>query len=199
MVPVSDFIDLLHVIAANDRADVVARLDATPALATARLPRTDEFLLTERLVQLYEGDTALHAAAFSYDVDIARELLARGADIHAVNRRKAEPLHAATAGGPRAPGRDPKRQSDVIRFLIAAGADPNVTAADAVTPLHRAVRNRCAAAVETLLEAGADPRQPNKKGSTAFDLAQWTTGRGGTGTPEAKAEQQIIQELLARY
>jgi ankyrin repeat protein len=59
------------------------------------------------------------------------------------------------------------------------------------------VRNRCSAAVETLLGAGADPRRRNDSGSTPSDLAHWTTGRGGTGSDAAKAEQRIILELLA--
>jgi len=58
------------------------------------------------------------------------------------------------------------------------------------------VRNRCSAAVEALLSAGADPRLENGHGSTASDLAHGTTGRGGTGSREAKAEQRIILELL---
>ena len=80
-------------------------LDATPSLATAGVARHDEFFLAERLAQVYEGDTALHAAAFSYDAEMARELVARGADVRARNRRGAEPLHAAVIGGPgRPPG-----------------------------------------------------------------------------------------------
>lgn len=85
----------------------------------------------------------------------------------------------------------------MIRFLVGAGADPNATAAGGVTPLHRAVRNRCSAAVETLLELGADPRLENDHGSTASDPAHRTTGRGGTGSEEARAEQRVIIELLA--
>jgi ankyrin repeat protein len=153
--------------------------------------------VAERRAQVYEGDTALHAAAFSYDVDIARELVTRGADVQARNRRGAEPLHAAMIGEPGSVTWDPDRQRAVILYLVEAGADPNARAAGGVTPLHRAVRNRCSAAVDTLLNAGADPRLANDSGSTASDLAQWTTGRGGTGSAEAKAEQQIIIDLLA--
>jgi hypothetical protein len=58
------------------------------------------------------------------------------------------------------------------------------------------VRNRCSAAVEALLSAGADPDLENDRGSTASDLARWTTGRGGTGSEEARAEQGTIIELL---
>jgi hypothetical protein len=91
---------------------------------------------------------------------------------------------------------DPRRQVAVIRHLISAGADPDASAAGGVTPLHRAVRNRCAAAVRALLDAGADPLPPNDSGSTAFTLAQQTTGRSGAGSAEAKAQQAEIIEVL---
>ncbi|HMK11162.1 MAG TPA: ankyrin repeat domain-containing protein, partial [Acidimicrobiales bacterium] len=97
---------------------------------------------------------------------------------------------------PGAAQREQQRQRAVILYLVEAGANPNATASGGVTPLHRAVRNRCAAAVEALLSVGADPHLPNDSGSVAADLARWTTGRGGTGSPEAKAEQAIIIELL---
>jgi ankyrin repeat protein len=140
----------------------------------------------------------LHVAAFADDREIARDLVARGADIRARNRRGSEPLHAAVSGGPGAPNWDPTRQCAVIVYLIAAGADPNAAALGGVTPLHRAVRNRCSGAVEALLGAGADPRQANDHGSTPSDLARWTTGRGGVGSAAAKIEQRIIIDALKR-
>jgi ankyrin repeat protein len=194
---VSDLTRLLVAIAASDHRTALRLLNATPLLATARLGRHDEFFLAERLAQVYEGDTALHAAAFSYDSEMASKLVARGADVRASNRRGAEPLHAAAIGVPASANWNPTRQRAVILYLIEAGADPNATAAGGVTPLHRAVRNRCSAAVDALLSAGADPRLKNGHGSTASDLAHWTTGRGGTGSREAQAEQRIILELLA--
>ena len=165
-------------------------------MATAGLARGDECFLNARLAQVYEGDTALHAAGFSYDLVMARELVERGAAVLAKNRRGAEPLHAAVMGVPGSPPWDPTAQTAVILYLVEAGADPNAAAVGGVTPLHRAVRNRCSAAVQALLSAGADPHLENDHGSTAFDLAHLTTGRGGTGSAEAKAEQRTIIELL---
>lgn len=192
----TDLTKLLTAIAGLHHKTAADLIDAAPWLATATLLRGDEFFLAERLTQVYEGDTALHAAAFSYDSGMARDLITRGADIRATNRRGAEPLHAAVIGNPDSPSWNPTRQREVIEFLIDAGADPDARAAGGVTPLHRAVRNRCSAAVETLLHAGADLHLHNDRGSTASDLAHWTTGRGGTGSAAAKAEQRIIIELL---
>jgi hypothetical protein len=192
----------LRAIGAGDRATAARMLAATPALATARLgqgakpSRAVELFLADRLLQLYVGDSALHVAAASYDVPFARRLVAAGADVAARNRRGAQPLHAAVNGAPGSTVWDPRRQVAVIRFLIAAGADPDATAAGGVTPLHRAVRNRCAAAVRALLEAGADPDRANASGSTALHLAGQTTGRGGTGSPAAKAQQLEILRML---
>lgn len=62
---------LLVAIAKLDHRAAADLLDATPCLATAGLPRADEFFLAERLAQVYEGDTALHAAAFSDDPEMA--------------------------------------------------------------------------------------------------------------------------------
>jgi Ankyrin repeat len=83
LAPVSDLTRLFVAIAARDQRTAVAVLDATPSLATAGLARRDEFFSDRRMAQVYEGDTALHAAAFSYDAAMARELVTRGADIRA--------------------------------------------------------------------------------------------------------------------
>jgi len=52
-------------------------------------------------------------------------------------------------------------------------------------------------AVRLLLDAGADPHRANNSGSTAIMLARWTTGRGGSGSPAAKAAQDKILSILA--
>jgi ankyrin repeat protein len=195
-------VELMQSIGSGDVDDMSQRLAARPELAVAQLAKgpskgaSDEFFLVELRVQIYVGDTALHVAAAGYNLRFAEQLVKVGADVRARNRRGAEPIHAALTGGPGSPIWNPSRQAAMVTYLVEVGADPDARAAGGVTPLHRAVRNRCSAAVGALLEVGADPRLTNDSGSTALSLAHVTTGRGGTGSPEAKAEQAAILRLL---
>src|SRR5947209_11621033 len=86
-------------------------------------------------------------------------------------------MHYAADGFIIAPEWDAKRQVETIRQLLDQGADIHLQDKNGATPLHRAVRTRCAAAVRFLLQAGADPTTRNKSGSTAFHLAVQNTGR----------------------
>jgi ankyrin repeat protein len=81
--------------------------------------------------------------------------------------------------------------------LIQAGADPNARDKSGVAPLHRAARTRCASAVRALLSNGADARLKNKSGSTALQLAEQSTGRGGSGSVAAREQQAVIIQLLS--
>ena len=144
------------------------------------------------LLQEYAGDTALHMAAAGFQYEVVQTLIDKGADCSARNRRGAQPLHYAADSNVWSPN----AQAATIDRLIRAGADPNATDKSGVTPLHRAVRTRCAAAVEALLAGGAEPRGGNKRGSTPLHLAVQNTGRGNSGTPHAREQQQQIIELL---
>jgi len=192
----SDLVALMWAIGRGQLHAVEKALQADPSIARSRLDRKDEFFLPECHAHVYAGDTLLHAAAFAYDVETARRLVSAGADVRAKNRRGAEPLHAAMIGAPGSDHWNPDAQVDMITYLIETGADVSATASGGITPLHRAVRNRCSAAVEALVAAGADPNVTNDSGSTAFTLTHWTTGRGGTGSPEAKSEQERIVRIL---
>jgi ankyrin repeat protein len=196
---------LVRAIAADDAAAALRLLAASPALARARFEQgamrhgAKVFLLDDIGHYIYAGHTALHVAAGAYRHAIARKLITAGADVRARNRRGAEPLHAAAMGMPGSSWWNPPAQAATIACLIEAGADPNATDMSGVAPLHRAVRTRCAAAVAALLAGGADVRRKNKNGSTPMLLATQTTGRGGSGSPEAKAQQEEIVHLLEQH
>jgi len=196
---------LMRTIDADDRDGAARLLAAAPALARACIATgatrqgADSYFLARIRRHVYAGDTALHVAAAAYWKDFAQKLLAAGADLRARNRRGAEPLHAAAVGSPGADTWDPGAQAAMIAWLIGEGADPNAVDMDRVTPLHRAVRTRSAAAVEALLKGGADAARKNDGGSTPLRLARLTTGRSGAGSPEAKAQQQEILRLLEQH
>jgi ankyrin repeat protein len=193
---------LVLAIIRDDAAEVARLLGRAPSLARESLDvgatrqGTTDFFFKQINHYIYAGDTPLHAAAAGYRKDLANTLIQNGAEVSARNRRGAEPLHYAADGGPACPGWDPAAQAEMIACLIEKGADPNALEKSGVAPLHRAVRQRCSRAVDSLLRHGATVRLKNKSGSTPLHLAVQNTGRGGTGSPEAKALQREIIELL---
>ena len=196
---------LARSIAEGESAAALRMLAAQPDLARATFAagatRQDphSYFLDAIGHYIYAGDTALHVAAAAYATSIARKLIADGADVSARNRRGAEPLHLASMGTPGGSRWNPKAQVATIACLIEAGADPNALDNGGVAPLHRAVRTRCAAAVEALIEGGANAKLKNRSGSTPMMLAKIASGRGGSGSVEAKAQQQEIVRLLQNY
>jgi ankyrin repeat protein len=196
---------LLRVIASRDRAMTSRLLADSPQLARLAIKvgaargEADSFYLKEIAHYAYAGDTPLHIAAAAYQRDIAQDLVAKGANVSARNRRGAEPLHYAADGIPGSDAWDPEAQYAVVAFLISAGADPSSEDKSGVAPLHRAVRTRCTAAVRGLLMNGADALGRNKSGSTPLHLAVQTAGRGGTGSTAAREEQTEILRLLLAH
>jgi hypothetical protein len=193
---------LVKTVAAGDRDGAGAMLKAAPALAHGHMAKgaarqnAQDFWLAAIDHYIYAGDTALHIAAAAYQAEMAKAFLRAGADVRARNRRGAEPLHYACDSIPDSGHWNPKRQASVIAALLAAGADPDALDDSGVAPLHRAVRTRCSAAVKALLEGGARAGLRNRSGSTPMDLATKATGRGGSGSAGAKAEQAKIIALL---
>jgi ankyrin repeat protein len=107
-------------------------------------------------------------------------------------------LHYAADGIPGSRHWNPGAQADIIALLIDAGADPNALDKSGVAPLHRAVRQRCLGAVDSLLRNRSSVRLRNKSGSTALHLAVQNTGRGGTGSAQSKALQREVIGLLIK-
>ena len=193
------FQSLLEATRADDQAGVKVLMREDPSLPTRRVGSDKIHEYEPGFAHwIYSGDTALHVAAAGYRVEIAKVLLSAGAAVDAAgNRRSSQPLHYASDGSLEGPGWNPARQVAMIRLLIDAGADVRVKDRNGATPLHRAVRTRCAAAVKFLLGAGADPASRNKPGSTPFHLAVQNTGRGGSGSEKARAAQlEIIRAFL---
>src|SRR5262249_24445611 len=121
---------LVRAIVAGD-AGVASRLvAATPGLARqaakvgAERLTAREFYFEEIKHYLMAGDTGLHMAAAGYRRDMAAKLIGLGADVAAMNRRGARPLHYAADGVPGSHTWDPAAQASVIELLIEAGGGP---------------------------------------------------------------------------
>jgi len=194
----TSFQSLCTAILADDVAKVKELLKRAPDLSKHSV--VEESYEPGIVHWVYAGDTALHIAAAGYRVEIAKLLIAAGADpLAAKNRRASHPLHYAADGHLESPVWNPKQQVAMIRLLLKARAKVDVQDKNGATPLHRAVRTRCAAAVECLLEAGADPTIRNKPGSTPFHLAVQNTGRGGSGADQARTAQRDIIEAFLEH
>jgi uncharacterized protein len=145
----------------------VDELDVFEAAAFGDVDRLTELLSNEpSLVTSYSGDgfTAMHFAAFFGRYEAAALLIQRGAEVDAFGRgwMTGTAMHSAVS----------RLQSDVVRILLEAGANPNVRQSAGWTPLHAAAMNGDLASVELLLASGAEPTATNDEGRSVIDLAE---------------------------
>jgi ankyrin repeat protein len=138
--------------------------------------------------------TPLTAALERADLVIAEALLRRGADPGRMTDSGDTPLLAAARSGvwdavqlllarhvalmPRGIFENPlscfafrREDSEKLRRLLAAGADPNRPGRNGEIPLVFAAASNCPTAVAILLKAGADPNHADGKGRTAWSAA----------------------------
>ncbi|MDR1967246.1 MAG: ankyrin repeat domain-containing protein [Burkholderiaceae bacterium] len=105
------------------------------------------------------GETALMMAAFTGQMDIAKQLIAKGAIIDGTGWT---PLHYAATKG----------QVDMIRYLLRLGADIDAASPNGSTPLMMAAGYGSPEAVKLLIESGADLDKRNQVGLSALDFAK---------------------------
>jgi ankyrin repeat protein len=112
-----------------------------------------------------DGMTALHWAAWHDDLDVAKLLLAGGADAKAANRYGVTPLALACTNGNPA----------VVELLLDSGADANSAIAGGETVLMTASRTGRLGPVAALLAHGAHVNAREHKGQTAL---MWAAAEG---------------------
>ena len=93
--------------------------------------------------------------------DALRALIARAADIDAMDADSSTALHWAVQ----------RDDVDMASLLLDAGADPAARTRYNITPLSLAAANGSAAMIERLLDAGVDANGTSHEGQTALMTA----------------------------
>ncbi|XP_048351097.1 ankyrin repeat domain-containing protein 49 [Sphaerodactylus townsendi] len=131
---------------------------------------TVQRLLSQNLAPVNVRDedryTPLHRAAYNGHLEVVRELIAHGADIHALTVDSWTPLHSACKWN----------NTKIASFLLQHGADINAQTNGLLTPLHLASGNR--ESKETLelllMNRYLKPNLKNNLDETAYDIARRT-------------------------
>jgi ankyrin repeat protein len=144
----------------------VGELDVFEAATLGDVPRLQSLLANDPgLAQAFSNDgfTALHLAAFFAQPEAAAKLLQSGADSNAVarNAMKVAVINSAAASG----------RADLVKLVLAAGADPNARQMAGYTALHAAAAHHNVEMTQALLDAGADPSLRSDDGQSAADTA----------------------------
>ena len=106
-----------------------------------------------------KGESALMLAALKGNQEIAEKLSKKGGDI---NKTGWTPLHYAATGG----------WVPIINLLLENSAYIDAGSPNGTTPLMMAAMYGTSAAVDFLLQEGADPAIKNQQSLTALDFAQ---------------------------
>src|SRR5262245_3722423 len=125
-----------------------------------------------------DGFPLLGLAIFFRHPELAREMIARGADVNARarNTQQVMPVHAAAAAG----------DVETMRLLLDHGADVNARQQLGHTPLHGAASTGNQAMADLLLARGADRGAKSDDGKTAADIAEQR------GHPELARRLRVI-------
>jgi ankyrin repeat protein len=136
-------------------------------------------------------------AIYHSPLSFIRTLLEIGADPNAPADDGFPPLIAALTCTRDEPGVNTRSDVDeILRLLLSSGTDPNQRGINDYTPLHMAVAERNARAVQILLDAGADPELRTRidEYETPLEMAQ-AVGLDAISAMLARKGQPLRQRL----
>ena len=129
--------------------------------------------------------------------DIVKILIAGGANVNSLSGvvYKSTPLHIAVSpvyqiSPVTSHGRSSSDGAEILKTLIAAGADINVKDSDGKTPLHHAVVFNDPSIVKILVDAGADVYVKDKGGF-------FSSGKTPLQIARSKASAEVVKVLEA--
>jgi ankyrin repeat protein len=169
-----------------------------------------------------DGSTALVLAIINAHYDLAARLLDRNADPNVPDERGMTALYAAIdmhtlpkLFGPAEPRTHDRLESlDLIKMLLARGADPNArlkapilqrlhtpgdpVLAEGATPFMRAAKSADLVVMRLLLERGADPLAAQTNHTTALLVASglgWKDGGDNLNTLDRGTQAEAIEAI----
>ena len=147
--------------------NAAGELDVFEAATLDHVPRLQALLANHpELAKEFSNDgfTPLHLAAFFAQPAALEELLRHAPDVNAVSRNamKVAVINAAAAS----------RNTEVVKLVLRAGADPDTQQEAGYTALHSAAINNNSDMVRALLDGGADPGVRTDAGQTAAEMAR---------------------------
>ena len=127
-----------------------------------------QFLLEHGAGQLedVEGNTPLHCASLGGDAEVARALIAAGADLEAVNHELDRPLHLAASVG----------NLEVVEVILEEGGDLYSRGSQENTALHQAAQAAQVEIMEELVSRGLRIDDVNISGEHPIHLAAGVHG-----------------------
>jgi len=132
-----------------------------------------------------DGFTALHFASFFGQLEAARYLIEKGADVNAVanNTMKVRPLHSAVAHD----------HVEISALLLEHGASVNARQEGGFVPIHAAAQNGSIRMTKLLLDNGADLNTKTAEGKTPLAIAAEDGAEAGP-----KAKRQALRRFLVQ-
>jgi ankyrin repeat protein len=186
-----DVASITTLLAAGADPSVVVKSGANPLIVAMQFKQTAAGLALLEAGADFDGrdragQTALHLAAEVGDINLVRALLDRGADPDVRTTKSAMPAGARGGGGAR--GRSAGEQTplmlaargdheDVMRALVAAGANPKVKAQDGTSVLMAAAAGARLATFKYAYEIDPNVGGVTTAGDTVMHVAVAINGR----------------------
>ncbi|PWT84151.1 MAG: hypothetical protein C5B57_05330 [Blastocatellia bacterium] len=169
-----------------------------------------------------DGTTALVLAIINAHYRLAAMLVEKGADLNVADEAGMAALYAAIDmhtlpwlfGSPEPKTNDPRESFEMVKLLLAHGADPNArlqrsplqrlhtpgdpVMAEGATPFMRAAKAGDIAVMRLLLDHGANPALVQKNGTTALIIAAglgWQDGGANLNTRDRGTQGDAINAI----